>query len=406
MKKRMCIMMLVCCLILTLFPAAPAEATENTAVMPGVSEEQEPENAGDGEQTPEGTGDGEQTPGSTDDGGEASTEMDDSLSELLDTYFKELLTGGVANYDGKTLESWLSNDTLENVIVRVENLGEREKVVDDVVFIVTRYDANTGELSADVTETVNGTPYTSTHTLQLSGNADDGWRVESDSFMDSVLYDGTVNVGAAAPQPNQTHPNTWKKTGNQAEDIVGIALTQEGYKEVGENYTKYNVWYYGYNQSAMWCAIFISWCANQAGIPTSIIKKNALASGYNVSNMQNNLYGAPAYKLGSKTTAPGDIAYIGNSKKNVSNHVGLVWSVDSNYIYTIEGNSGNKVTKHKYSAKTGQLAGSTNPKIVFLARPNYVNAPSTLSIDPKQTAYTITRAVNAISREVSPPTIP
>lgn len=387
----MCIITLVCCLMLTLFPAVPAGAAENTAVMPNGGQEQAPEDADDGqEQIPE--------------NGEIA--LDDSLSDLLETYFNGLLTVGIAGYDEADVERWLSADVVRNVISRVENLSEQEKAIDDVAFTVTAYDADTGELSAEVTETVNGTPFTTTHALQVSGGEDDGWRVESDYFMDSVLYDPDINLGAAPPTPPQTHPNTWKNTGNQAVDIAKIALTQEGYKEayaggVG-NYTKYNVWYYGKNRPDPWCAIFISWCANQAGISTSVIKENAVASGYavqakvvkgkKIASMKNNSFGAPAYAFGEKAAKCGDIAYIDTMGDDVSHHVGLVYDADSSYIYTIEGNSGDKVTKRKFSTKTGHM-GSSKTKIVFFARPNYVTdtQPPTLSIQTGQASYTITQ---------------
>lgn len=75
------------------------------------------------------------------------------------------------------------------------------------------------------------------------------------------------------------YPNTWSNTGNQIEDLIGVALTQVGYwgTEYGTG-TKYGAWYG--NTYAPWCGIFISWCANQAGIPTSVILKSARAIDY------------------------------------------------------------------------------------------------------------------------------
>lgn len=75
------------------------------------------------------------------------------------------------------------------------------------------------------------------------------------------------------------YPNTWVNTGNQIEDLIGVALTQVGYwgTEYGTG-TKYGAWFG--NTYAPWCGIFISWCANQAGIPTSVILKSARAVAY------------------------------------------------------------------------------------------------------------------------------
>ena len=71
------------------------------------------------------------------------------------------------------------------------------------------------------------------------------------------------------------YENTYKNTGNMRNDIVGVALTQVGYKEGSNNYTKYGVWY-GLSNSP-WCGMFVSWCAKEAGIPNSILNRTGIA---------------------------------------------------------------------------------------------------------------------------------
>jgi len=46
--------------------------------------------------------------------------------------------------------------------------------------------------------------------------------------------------------------------------IVDIATKQVNYQETGNNNTKYGKWFGLNNQP--WCAIFVSWCFNQAGL--------------------------------------------------------------------------------------------------------------------------------------------
>lgn len=75
------------------------------------------------------------------------------------------------------------------------------------------------------------------------------------------------------------YPNTWVNTGNQIDDLIGVAMTQVGYH--GVEYvsgTKYGAWYG--NTLAPWCGMFISWCAAQAGIPTSVIIRSASAKDF------------------------------------------------------------------------------------------------------------------------------
>ena len=154
-------------------------------------------------------------------------------------------------------------------------------------------------------------------------------------------------------------------TGNQAEDIVNVALSQAGYCEgsySGDtggdydssflNYVEYNYWYHNYVNSNMpvggsyahWCATFVSWCAEQAGVPTSILQRSTAAghsSGYF------NIY---FYAGGSTLNSSADnnyhfLGYNYNPKKGDLfytrdwGHVGLVVSSDGTYVTTIEGNT-------------------------------------------------------------------
>ena len=59
----------------------------------------------------------------------------------------------------------------------------------------------------------------------------------------------------------------------QRDRILEIARTQLGYKEGPNNDTKYGDWYGLPNNP--WCQMFISWCADQAGIGTDIIPRTA-----------------------------------------------------------------------------------------------------------------------------------
>ena len=123
---------------------------------------------------------------------------------------------------------------------------------------------------------------------------------------------------------NAAYENTYTNTGNMRDDIIGVALTQVGYTEGDNNYTKYGVWYGQPNSP--WCGMFVSWCANQAGIPTSVLKRTGIANPSN--------FGL-SYKSGTEyTPQKGDLFF----KKNFS-HVGLVYYTEGAYFYTLEGNT-------------------------------------------------------------------
>lgn len=182
-----------------------------------------------------------------------------------------------------------------------------------------------------------------------------------------------------------------KLTGNQAKDIVNVALSQVGYHEGSSgsdlsgnssssaNYTEYGRWF---GQQSNWCAIFISWCANQAGIPTSVVKKNAVASGNSCQ------FGEKKYSFGSRNPQPGDILYVQNDSDSSVDHVGLVYKVDDTYIYAVEGNFGNKVGTIKYYKDTGRQTYYSSTKILFYGVPDYLTdnavsntAPTTPAVE-------------------------
>ena len=123
-----------------------------------------------------------------------------------------------------------------------------------------------------------------------------------------------------------SYANTYSNTGKHRKDIIGVAKTQIGYKEGSNNDTKYGDWYGLPNQP--WCAMFVSWCARQAGIPKSVLKNSAIAAadaGY---------FDIPYYDGNSYVPESGDLFF---TKK--WSHVGLVYYIDGDYFYTIEGNS-------------------------------------------------------------------
>ena len=156
-----------------------------------------------------------------------------------------------------------------------------------------------------------------------------------------------------------------KLTGNQRDDIINVALSQVGYVEGSSsgdyggandgsylNYVEYNYWYNKCVSSSMpvggsyahWCATFVSWCAEQAGVPKSILNRST-AAGHSSSYF--NIY---FYAGGSTLNASSDdnyhfLGYNYTPKKGdlfytrTWSHVGLVVGVDGNYVTTVEGNT-------------------------------------------------------------------
>lgn len=152
--------------------------------------------------------------------------------------------------------------------------------------------------------------------------------------------------------------------------IVDIALSQVGIAEQGVNEVKYNDWYYGRHVSGgsyPWCAAFVSWCANQAGVSESIIPKTASVSTLYSFFVSHNLFQRKGNGYRPKA---GDILI---QKSGGASHTGIVYASDDSKFYTIEGNSGKgAVNKRTYSYDDSKLTG--------FGTPNYSGSPSTGTI--------------------------
>lgn len=146
------------------------------------------------------------------------------------------------------------------------------------------------------------------------------------SFLFALMLLLTLLPNCEVPV-SAAYENTYTNTGDQAADILGVALTQVGYVEGYGNITKYGNWY-GMNGEA-WCGMFVSWCANQAGIPTSVLPKYARSNpeGWGLTRLDGAKY----------RPKPGDLFF----KKSLT-HVGLVYYLDGDYFYTLEGNAGSE----------------------------------------------------------------
>lgn len=144
-----------------------------------------------------------------------------------------------------------------------------------------------------------------------------------------------------------------KKTGGS--DIIDVAASQIGYKESGENQTKYGAWY-GMN-GAPWCHMFVSWCADQAGVPVSVVPKTA-STTEGMEWFKNR--GLFKYK-GKYTPKRGDLVYF----KTGRSHVGLVEKVTGSTLHTIEGNTSDKVARRTYPLSNETITGYGTPKYTY-----------------------------------------
>ena len=130
--------------------------------------------------------------------------------------------------------------------------------------------------------------------------------------------------------------------------IVELAKKQVG-NVGGERYWKW----YGFESRVEWCAIFISWLANQIGVlGTSIPKFSNVGDGIKWYK-QRGLWREHNYI--AKT---GDIIFFDWDNDGKANHVGVVEKVENNMIYTIEGNSNNdRCSEKRYDITSSFILG-------------------------------------------------
>lgn len=139
------------------------------------------------------------------------------------------------------------------------------------------------------------------------------------------------------PTASAAFENTYVNTGNQAEDLIGVAMTQVGYTEGPDNDTKYGDWL-GF-PNAPWCASFISWCAYQADISPYILQRTALANpGYDPG------FGIPCYHGSEYTPKRGDLFF-----KEDFSHVGIVYGIEGDEVLTIEANTNDDGSDEGYA---------------------------------------------------------
>ncbi len=117
-------------------------------------------------------------------------------------------------------------------------------------------------------------------------------------------------------------------TSNNA--LVAIAQSQVG-NEGGETYWRW----YGFENHVDWCAIFVSWCAKQAGLlDTENLPRYAVCDD----GIRWFIKNAEWYSREIEPKA-GMIIFFDWNDDGVSEHTGIVEKCEEGIVYTIEGNS-------------------------------------------------------------------
>ena len=177
--------------------------------------------------------------------------------------------------------------------------------------------------------------------------------------------------------------------------VISIALNEVGYLEKKSNsqlddktanagsgnYTKYardlhklGDFYNGNKNGFSWCDVFVDWCFVTAfgeGRALELLCQPKKSCGAGVG------FSCDYYKNKGQfyTKAQiGDQIFFKNSK-GVRTHTGLVYQVDNNYVYTVEGNTGDGVRQKKYAINSSSIYGYGRPKYKVESQPVPCVAP-------------------------------
>lgn len=302
--------------------------------------------------------------------------QDPQLSGISSSYSVDYVAGKTYN-----LGSWLK--TPSNGGVTFSSSDPDVVSVDRNTGLVRLEGPGTAVITVTVAETAQYDKGTlrSEFTVHSVGSGVETYNF-SESYRNGAYYRKLMNVSLGS---------------SQRANILAVARSQVGYTEGNGtsqlsgtangsgNYTEYGRWYYYHVDSSdvfyrgAWCSMFVSWCANEAGISTSTVPPKAL-----VAYMKDAFEAKGRYYTwresrcgsGSKTIQPGDLIFYSATPSSRYNHIGIVSSVAYNgskvTINTVEGNVYDNCTTRRWTISTssnGQVGASQY--IRGFACPNY-----------------------------------
>ena len=130
--------------------------------------------------------------------------------------------------------------------------------------------------------------------------------------------------------------------------IVAVAQTQIG----NEGGLKYCEWY-GYSYRVEWCAIFVSWCADQCGyLDAGVLPKELNVIPYVEWFRERDQWQYMDYE-----PSPGDLIFYDWESDGLADHVGIVERVEDGIVYSIEGNAGDACIENSHYLATAPIYG-------------------------------------------------
>ena len=152
-------------------------------------------------------------------------------------------------------------------------------------------------------------------------------------------------------------------------DLVKVAMGEYEEGNEGDN-NKYNEWMWGKGSTLAWCAAFVAWCADQAGISTDVIPKVGECN-----TMSKGIHDGGGKRVDVKDAKPGDILFYHHGGEDGDfYHVGIVRKFEDNKLYSVEGNTG-------YTKGYGEVGihDDVEQHNICIDRPNYSDSKKSSS---------------------------
>lgn len=181
-------------------------------------------------------------------------------------------------------------------------------------------------------------------------------------------------------------------------DVWNVENGQIGFQS-GSGANKFNTWYNNKagnigNYAWAWCQAFQSWCFDTAGVeyPLTAHCQTALNWWRNKGQFD-------------RSPRIGDQVFYDWGDGGQADHVGFVANLDSNCIYTIEGNTGSwpgEVATRSHPRTSGYILGYGHPNYDGVATPSTPSAPS--QEPATSSGQIVTTKVSGLNWRVGPST--
>ena len=140
-------------------------------------------------------------------------------------------------------------------------------------------------------------------------------------------------------------------TGNEREDLINVAMSQVGYSEGGDSYSRYGDWYG--NPNGEWNVMFVSFCLNYAGIDSETIPYGSGCWAWQIKLEENELL----IKEDVSAVLPGDLILFDSDGDGKCDRTGIVIDVSDVTINTVEGDIEGVVETGTYLISDASIYG-------------------------------------------------